>query len=84
MGRTGGQTKYWFRARRYGYGWGLPTRWQGWAVLLGYGVLLTAAVCAPAFLGPTAGPLTAVLGFLTASIALEVILCYTGEPPEKP
>jgi Gpi18-like mannosyltransferase len=22
----------WFRAKRYGYGWGLPARWQGWLV----------------------------------------------------
>jgi hypothetical protein len=26
----------WFRARRYGYGWGLPRRLQGWLVLLVY------------------------------------------------
>lgn len=26
----------WFAAKRYGYGWGLPLRWQGWAVLTGF------------------------------------------------
>jgi membrane-anchored protein YejM (alkaline phosphatase superfamily) len=26
----------WFRARRFGYGAGLPIRWQGWAVLASY------------------------------------------------
>lgn len=26
----------WFAVKRYGYGWGLPKRWQGWVVLLGY------------------------------------------------
>lgn len=26
----------WFRPKRYGYGAGLPLRWQGWAVLAGY------------------------------------------------
>ena len=25
---------YWFRAKRYGWGWGLPTSWQGWVVML--------------------------------------------------
>lgn len=25
--------KYWFRAKRYGWGWGLPTAWQGWVAL---------------------------------------------------
>lgn len=26
----------WFRTRRYGYGAGLPIRWQGWALLVFY------------------------------------------------
>ena len=26
----------WFPAKRYGYGWGIPRRWQGWVVMLGY------------------------------------------------
>lgn len=26
----------WFAAKRYGYGWGLPLRWQGWVVLACY------------------------------------------------
>ena len=24
----------WFNRKRYGWGWGFPTVWQGWAVLL--------------------------------------------------
>jgi hypothetical protein len=27
---------YWFRAKRYGWGWGLPLTWQGWIVLIAY------------------------------------------------
>ena len=30
---------YWFPARRYGWGWGLPATWQGWLVLAGYVLL---------------------------------------------
>ena len=26
----------WFAPKRYGYGSGLPTAWQGWAVLITY------------------------------------------------
>ena len=26
----------WFRAKRYGYGAGWPTKWQGWAVMAAY------------------------------------------------
>jgi hypothetical protein len=25
----------WFPAKKYGYGWGVPLKWQGWAALLG-------------------------------------------------
>jgi cell division protein FtsW (lipid II flippase) len=28
--------KPWFAPKRYGYGTGAPTTWQGWAVLLGF------------------------------------------------
>ncbi len=31
----------WFPAKRYGWGWGLPCRWQGWIVLIAYVVLLS-------------------------------------------
>ena len=32
---------YWFPAKRFGWGWGPPVRWQGWAVLIGYFVSLS-------------------------------------------
>lgn len=33
----------WFAPKRYGIGAGLPIRWQGWVLLVGYLVLLGAA-----------------------------------------
>lgn len=33
-------SRYWFPAKRYGWGWGFPTTWQGWVVLIGYFVFL--------------------------------------------
>jgi hypothetical protein len=30
----------WFRAKRFGYGAGLPFKWQGWALLLGHMALI--------------------------------------------
>lgn len=30
----------WFEPKRFGYGAGLPVRWQGWALLLGYIALI--------------------------------------------
>ena len=35
-----GKSTSWFPAKPYGYGWGLPCAWQGWVVLLAYGLLL--------------------------------------------
>lgn len=34
--------KAWFPAKRYGYGWGVPRRWQGWLVLGLYVIALAA------------------------------------------
>lgn len=33
----------WFAAKRYGYGAGMPLRWQGWALLGGYFAALAVA-----------------------------------------
>jgi hypothetical protein len=33
----------WFAPKRYGYGAGLPIAWQGWAILVGYVLLIAAA-----------------------------------------
>ena len=32
--------KYWFPAKTYGWGWGIPATWQGWTVSLAFFVLL--------------------------------------------
>lgn len=31
---------YWFPAKRYGWGWGFPCRWQGWVVFALYALFL--------------------------------------------
>ena len=35
----------WFPAKTYGWGWGVPTRWPGWVVMLAYIAAVTA--CTP-------------------------------------
>lgn len=35
---------FWFPAKKYGWGWGLPVRWQGWLVLVLYFASLYACV----------------------------------------
>ena len=34
----------WFAPKRYGFGSSLPISWQGWAVTLAYGAVMTAIV----------------------------------------
>jgi hypothetical protein len=34
------ERKYWFPAKRCGYGWGIPSSWQGWLVLAVFVALL--------------------------------------------
>lgn len=33
---SSGEPRPWFRAKRHGYGAGLPIAWQGWALMLAY------------------------------------------------
>lgn len=33
--------KIWFPAKKYGWGWGPPCVWQGWAVMAGFIVVLS-------------------------------------------
>jgi hypothetical protein len=68
---------YWFRAKRYGWGWGLPATWQGWAVLISWITLL--AVVSP-FLAMWHLPLF--FAFETLMIVALIAICYAkGEPP---
>jgi len=69
---------YWFPAKTYGWGWGLPTAWQGWVVMAVYLVGLVALVV---FVNPAAYPLHFPLGLAVLSAALVGICWKTGEPP---
>ncbi|MFZ0765642.1 hypothetical protein [Bradyrhizobium sp.] len=71
-------SRYWFPAKRFGWGWGLPATWEGWAVLVGFFALVIAGI----FLVP---PQRSMVAFAAYIIALTVILtaiCWLkGEPP---
>jgi hypothetical protein len=69
---------YWFPAKRYGWGWGVPSVWQGWAVLVGFVALQIAGVL---WILPSHGQL-AFLGYTLLSCALLTAVCWLkGEPP---
>lgn len=66
----------WFPVKRYGWGWGVPCRWQGWAVFAAYlATLITAAILA----GRRAG--WYIVTVLAASALLVAICWWKGERP---
>jgi hypothetical protein len=70
----------WFPAKRYGFGWGLPVRWQGWVVLLLYFVMLLGGVAYFRAQQNVRGSWAYLIG-LTA--ILIVIIAAKGERPLK-
>ena len=70
--------KYWFPAKRYGWGWGLPSAWQGWVVLVAYFALVIGGVPFIQVIRGN-GIYTAYVAGLTA---LLLVICWLkGEPP---
>jgi hypothetical protein len=71
------ENKYWFRAQRYGWGWGLPITWQGWAVL---GLWFAALILGRLYLIPHTK--FAHLTFSIGMVLVLLIICYVkGAPP---
>jgi hypothetical protein len=70
--------RYWFPAKRYGWGWGLPRTWEGWLVLAAFVALIAA--------GTWLFPPRAMLGSYLAHVPVLAVLLLgvcrlTGEPP---
>ncbi len=69
---------YWFPAKRYGWGWGLPLTWQGWAVLAAFIGLFGAGF----LIFPPNRELTSLLVYVAVLCALQFAVCWLkGEPP---
>lgn len=68
----------WFGARRYGFGWGLPARWQGWVVIVAYFALLFGGI----YYLKTQGNAPVLLVYVVLlTVALLVVVAATGERP---
>lgn len=65
--------KAWFHAKTYGWGWGLPARWQGWVVMAAFvALLMIAARNVPGY-----------VAYCVAMAAALVAVCWwKGEPPK--
>jgi hypothetical protein len=69
--------RYWFPAKRYGWGWGLPITWQGWAIFVAFLVLVA--------VGAVVIPKHSLAGFIAYAVVLSVLFAgvcwWKGEPP---
>lgn len=70
--------QYWFPAKRYGWGWGFPSTWQGWIVLLAY---VAAVGVLSYFLTPRANPFLFFGLLILATICVGLVFWMKGEPP---
>jgi uncharacterized membrane protein YhaH (DUF805 family) len=69
--------RYWFPAKRYGWGWGLPATWQGWVVFA-----IWFAVVLPIAPWLATRSLAAFFIFVAIMSAVLIAICYAkGEPP---
>ena len=69
---------HWFPAKSFGYGWGLPQRWQGWMVL----ALYMGAVIGIALRFPPQRSLVAFLVCVGVATLLLIAVCAVkGAPP---
>ncbi len=72
--------EYWFPAKRYGWGWGPPIRWQGWAVLAAFLALVAGGAVV---LLPDRGPAVFLPYSLLLCLLLVAVCWIKGEPPGR-
>lgn len=71
------QPRYWFHAKRYGWGWGLPATWQGWVVLVAW-----LAIVLPVSPWLATRSMAWFFVFIIAMAVALVAICWIkGEPP---
>ena len=69
--------RYWFPAKKYGWGWGPPTAWQGWVALLASLAVVAGAAVSLLPHNPAKFAL-----FTAGTVVVLTIICYVkGEPP---
>jgi len=72
--------KYWFRAKRYGCGWGLPLSWKGWLSYCSYiGLIVLCTFIFP----PDKNFAVFMLLTWGLGVILIVLFWVKGEPPRR-
>lgn len=74
---------YWFKRKRYGYGW-VPATWQGWLVIVMYSILVLLGALFLTRENASEGDniLVFATSFVVATGTLLVITHYTGPKPK--
>ncbi|MEZ5702521.1 MAG: hypothetical protein R3E42_12115 [Burkholderiaceae bacterium] len=72
--------RYWFPRKRYGWGWGFPSSWQGWVVLAAYAI---AMLVGAALFDPSRNAAGFIVCTALATAALVVVCWQKGEPAGK-
>ena len=70
--------KYWFPAKRYGWGWGAPSTWQGWLVL---GIYLVVILAVAILFSPNTQPEIFISTIVVASLTFVLVCWLKGKPP---
>ena len=73
-----GDPQFWFPAKRYGWGWGIPISWQGWAVLAAFVALVIAGVL---LLPPDKAPRPFIVYTAVLCVVLVAVGWLKGQPP---
>jgi hypothetical protein len=68
----------WFPAKRYGWGWGLPRRWQGWLALLVYVAIIVLVIVR---FPPSHGVGSFMALVLAATFLFGLVCWWKGEAP---
>jgi hypothetical protein len=69
---------FWFPAKLYGWGWGLPVRWQGWLVFAVYLALLFGGLC---YFEPPSHSIALPVYIFVVTAALVLVVAIKGERP---
>ena len=70
---------FWFPAKRYGWGWGLPVCWQGWVVFLAYLAALVGGL--QYFAAQRAAVYSALVYSAVLTVVFVAIVVIKGERP---
>ncbi len=70
--------RYWFPAKTYGWGWGIPSTWEGWVVMVSF---MAAMLAGGLYLLPRYGEAVFFAFTFVCCMALLAICRAKGEPP---